>query len=1092
VKKREGGSHKLKLPIIQTKLRIPAVKDEFIRRAKLTQKLKKIPEYPLTIIHSGAGFGKSTALALFMRDEAIQGCWYSISPMDDDVLPFLSYVIHSIRRVVPDFGAELSNYIDTMDRYIRSEELGMLCSLFINEVLSIPNEITLILDDFHQIEHSYTINSWIERLLEHIPSNLHIVISSRSRPGWKPLTKMKVCGQLLEMTREDLVLTMEEMELLLTDLYGLEMEAGHLQTIYQLTEGWVIALCMIAQQIPLKQDMSDLFEHSSHSLQDLFQYLVMEVFSKQPPIIQQFLEQTSIFDEIEEGLCDEVIGLQGASGMLEQLKERNLFIQKVGLTHYRYHALFKEFLEDSFKKNNPINFALLHERAARFYEKREMWEEALHHYKKINHYKAVASILQENGRKMLESGKLESLYDQLTVIPESEMQAYYFLWFLKAEVLRYRSQYKEAEEFYEKTFTGAEQKQDNLGMSMALEGKAKIYLDTIQPQQAEKLLYEAIAHREKSKSTAEEKGKLYQLLSENLLNLGKASEAEKWIQKMKESILDSLDGNLEARLFLRTGRFQQAKKALNFKKAALKGANATSLPQAHRETNLLLSLINAFTGEGIKAKERAQAGIQQGINLNAPFVEACGWIRMGHAVQVLNKYDSNLAETCYQTALDIMDQLHVDRGKAEPLMGLCILYGTRGELERALEAGEKALQETEKVHDVWLSALITLCMGITCIYNDRLQEALRFLEKTQALFMHCEDTFGQMLSAFWLSHVFYIQKRTEDFRKGMAEFLRILQVNDYEFFFHKRSVFSPRDLQICVPLLLEAFKEEIHQPYVAKLLQDMGIASLGSHPGYSIRVQTLGQFKLWLGEKEVTDKEWQREKAKELFQLFVTVGEPMAKDEIIQILWPYQDKKSADRDFKVALNSLQTVLEPARKARAAPFFIIREGMFYGVNPQAVIELDTTEFQAWVQDGLKETDPDQVGYLLEKGLTLYQGEYLPDRRYEDWCISKRESMLVYFLRGAEKMAQVMVRREQYDTAIYWCEKMLERDRTWEEAYRLLMYCYYRKNNRPQAMKWYQKCTEVLEEELGVSPLEPTKHMYNMIIESQNIINPIEQP
>jgi DNA-binding SARP family transcriptional activator len=854
-----------------------------------------------------------------------------------------------------------------------------------------------------------------------------------------------------------------------------------------MTEGWVIALCMIAQQIPLKKDITELFEHSSHSLQDFFQYLVMEVFSKQPPMIQQFLEQTSIFEEIEEEICDEVIGLHGASGILEQLKDRNLFIQKVGMNHYRYHALFKEFLENIFQVNNPNHYAILHEKCARFYEKRQMWEEALHHYKKINHYQAIASILQENGLRLLESGKLASLHDQLTILPESEMESYYLLSYLKAEIHRYRSQYQEAEDYYERAFIGAEKKQDALGMSMALEGKAKIYLDTIQPHHAEKLLYEAIAYREKCQSSDEERGKLYQLLSENLLNLGKASEAEKWIQKTKAV---HYDGNLEARLYLRTGRFKNAKKVLY--KEELNGTIVTSLPQAHRETDLLLSLIEAFTGEGVKAKELAQQAIQQGIGSKAPFVEACGWIRMGHAVQILNKYETHLAENCYQTALEIMDQLGVDRGKAEPLMGLCILYGTRGELERALEAGEKALQETEKVHDVWLSGLITLCMGITCIYNERLPKAFVYLEKTDSLFQQCEDFFGQMLSKFWLSYLFYLEKKQDVFKQSIDEFLTLLQIHEYEFFFHKRSVFSPRDLQVFVPLLLECMKAEIQTPFVTKTLQNLGVSTFDDHPGYSIRVQTLGQFRLWLGEKEVGEKEWQREKAKELFQLFITTNEPIAKDEIMQILWPYQDKKSADRDFKVALNSLLQVLEPTRKARAAPFFINRDGMFYGLNPHAMIEVDTTHFQALIQDGLNESDDEKIIYFLERGLSFYQGDYLPDRRYDDWCISKRESLLVYFLRGAEKMAQLMVRRENYEASIYWCEKIIERDRTWEEAYRLLMYCYYRKNNRPQAMKWYQKCTEVLEEELGVTPLEPTKHMYQMIIESENIFNPIEQP
>ena len=40
-----------------------------------------------------------------------------------------------------------------------------------------------------------------------------------------------------------------------------------------------------------------------------------------------------------------------------------------------------------------------------------------------------------------------------------------------------------------------------------------------------------------------------------------------------------------------------------------------------------------------------------------------------------------------------------------------------------------------------------------------------------------------------------------------------------------------------------------------------------------------------------------------------------------------------------------------------------------------------------------------------------------------------------------------------------------------------------------MRWYQKCQVVLEEELGVSPLEPTKQMYEMIIESENYTNQI---
>ena len=210
----------------------------------------------------------------------------------------------------------------------------------------------------------------------------------------------------------------------------------------------------------------------------------------------------------------------------------------------------------------------------------------------------------------------------------------------------------------------------------------------------------------------------------------------------------------------------------------------------------------------------------------------------------------------------------------------------------------------------------------------------------------------------------------------------------------------------------------------------------------------------------------------------------MMKEDIFRILWPLHEEKSADRDFKVALNALNNVLEPARKARSAPFFIIREGTGYGINPQAAIELDSRIFEEWAEAGLEEKNTEKSMEELERALNLFNGDYLPERRYEDWCLNERERLLVYFLRSAEKLAQLNVRRENYDSAIHWCQKILHRDRTWEEAYRLLMFCYYRKNNRPQAIRWYKKCSEVLEDELGVTPLEPTRHMYEMIIDGNN--------
>lgn len=1073
------------MPIIKTKVLIPNVKDESIRRAKLTKKMKTISGYPLTIIHSGAGYGKSTALALFIKDEKKQYCWYSVSSADDDILPFLSYLISAIRCSFPNFGQELYQNMKNMDRYIREEEINMLCTLFVNELLSIGEELFMILDDFHEIEQSYTINRWMEILLEHIPANIHLIISSRSRPLWKQLAKMKVTNQLLEITKNDLMLTKDEAELLLSDYYHIKIEEEELDKIHMLTEGWVIAVGMFAQQIHGNKEMSR-FDVQSSSIYDLFQYLALEVFTKQSPILQQFLEQTCIFEEFDEKICDAVLGLNRSETMLEQLIEKNLFIYRIGEKQYKYHALFKEFLVQQLKVGRPEIYRTLHERSARYFEQNKQWEQALFHYDKIQLTKAIASILNEYGFEMLESGKLESLFERLKTIPRQEKEKFYRLWFLQGEILRYRSLYKEAEECYNEAAAKASDQGDLFEKSRALEGKARIYLDTIQPHKAERILYEAIEIREKYKfDSPKEIGKLYHLLAENLLNSGQAAKAEKWIKRAISLNIPLINDNLQARLYLRTGRLEQAMKILENDHLQSKRGEKSTLPQSHRETGLLLALIKGFIGNGLEAKSLADEAIKQGVNMKAPYVEACGWMRMGHATQLININDHSLAEDCYVTALEMMEKLQVERGKAEPLMGLCVLFGRKGEYERAIDAGKAALVETDRVKDIWLSAFIQLSMGIAGIYNERLEIGMDYFHKSLALFIECGDKYGEMLSLFWQAYVHYLHHDNKNFHACVSLFLKTVQRAEYEFIFHKKTIFGPRDLQMFAPILIEAQKQKIMPSYVTKLLQEMNLISLDSHPGFTLRVKTFGRFQVWLGEKELDEKSWQRGKAKELFQFFITNHNKMiSKEEIFQYLWRDQDEKSAARDFKVALNALNNALEPNRKVRANSFFIIREGSAYGLNSNAALELDRIFFEQWTNRGLEINEREQAINLLEKGLILYKGDYLPERKFADWCMNERERLALIFIRAAEKLAQLYVRGEEYDLAIHWCGKILEKDRTWEEAYRLMMYCYYRKNNRPFAIKCYQKCCETLEIELGVEPLEPTRHMYEMILEADS--------
>ncbi|MGM8216763.1 BTAD domain-containing putative transcriptional regulator [Bacillaceae bacterium W0354] len=1068
------------VPILHSQFSPPAAKDRFVHRVQLHKKLQLIPSYPVTIVHASAGYGKSTGLSAYMQYVKMNVCWYSITPYDTDFIPFLVKFVHAVRKIKPEFGERLLNELDKIEFHIQEQEIWSFMAMAINELSQFDEPFIFVMDDTHHFMNSRTISKWIQLFIEHLPNQVHLVVSTRQKPKWSVLSQLKVKGDLLEITQEDLKLSRDEVQHLLQDIYEIDIEEQLVDQIHETTEGWAIACGMFVQQLLSGEKVQNILKKEVTSLQDLFQYMVMEVHSKQPVIIQKFLEQTSVLEVLSEEACDQLLRINSSYQMLEDLAQQNLFIQKIDDIHYRYHALFKVFLENQLRQTDPDEYNHLHHEAAHYYAQQGDLEKAIHHHLIVEDFRRASQLLEKHGHIMIKQGKLERLEYQVKKIPERDKALFPVLWFFEGEILRYRSKYDEAEVFYDQSIHVAKEKKDDYVLSVAYEGKARIYLDTIRPDKAEKILKKAIKYRESLDGSDEERARLYHMLGENLLNAGYAKKAEAWLAKAKSLNLPIDDTNLEARIYLRTGRLNEAKQFLINKKEKFPHFELDHLPQSHRETDILLSIIESFMGNADEGKSYAEKGLQQGIESESPFVEACGWMRMGHAVQLLKRYDSTLAIQCYENALDIMERIDVSRGKAEPYMGLCMLYGSIGEYEKALHAGQKGLHETELVKDLWLSAIIRLCLSVASVHCRRYDHAVKQLKETKEHFKACEDDYGLMATSFWLAYVAFEVEDEALFKEEMDQFLGKMQTGGYEFFIKRRSYFSPIDLQSIAPLLYEAQQKDIHSLYVTRMIHELGFGDLERHPGYTLRIKTLGDFKLYIGNDLVNDSDWSRLKSKELLELLITNRHTsLTKEEIYEALWPGQSEDSANKNFKVTLNGLLKILEPKRQARQESFFILRTGSSYRLNPQSGYELDIELFEEFVQAGIDESDAKKAKELLVRGLTLYEGDYLTNHRAVDWMIHERERLQVLFLRGAERLSQVSVRLEDYHACIHWCQEILYHDRTWEEAYRLLMYCYYQLNNRPQAIKWYKRCEDVLKKELNIEPMQTTKEMYDMI-------------
>lgn len=244
-----------------------------------------------------------------------------------------------------------------------------------------------------------------------------------------------------------------------------------------------------------------------------------------------------------------------------------------------------------------------------------------------------------------------------------------------------------------------------------------------------------------------------------------------------------------------------------------------------------------------------------------------------------------------------------------------------------------------------------------------------------------------------------------------------------------------------------------------------------------IRIQTLGQFNLWRENKKVDSKQWGRDKTVQLLQYLISNRQRHAlhKESIMEHLWEEGD----DRDFKVALHGVNKVLEPNRPSRAEPSFVIRQGVSYQLNLEK-IWIDVEALEQYIIIGNEAFGEDMAisKSAYKSAIALYQGVYLPNRVFEDWSSEEREKIQILILGAYVILAEILLNENPLES-IRLAQCAIAIDNTWEDAYRLQMQAYLIKGNRPQAIKAYQKCADVLEEEYGIDPLPATKKLLQEI-------------
>lgn len=237
-----------------------------------------------------------------------------------------------------------------------------------------------------------------------------------------------------------------------------------------------------------------------------------------------------------------------------------------------------------------------------------------------------------------------------------------------------------------------------------------------------------------------------------------------------------------------------------------------------------------------------------------------------------------------------------------------------------------------------------------------------------------------------------------------------------------------------------------------------------------LEIRFLGKFEVRRDGKAI---EIPSRKAQELLAyLALNPGKQYRREKIAGLLWPETAEASARSKLRYALWQLRKTIGNDYFRADRISLSLKEGTDYWLD---VSVLETTHPERLSIEELREI------------VDLYGGELLPGF-YEDWVILERERLQFLFEQRFEVFLRRLMEEGSWEDTLEWGERWISMGGVPEMAFRALMIAHSQLDDASSAANAYQRCVNMLSEQLGVEPSEETVKIYQVISQGQKPVSP----